>query len=238
MSYSKTFKEYFTSLNITIPQVPNKYKIDELNNQLIPRELNTPDSFEKYVENELVFWNENFTGLKGQQPFSSFITNLDKAKKLFDSIKNEDNFETSNADAIRKCFLINGDALNIASDTILAQILLRYNDRSHTFFTGFFAGIEKRKFNQSIYNMNIDYLLGLFTAYEYVQTIRNIDKALPNAISEIEDMKTDFSNRYNVYLKQFDELFESKILDIKQYQNDMVEKGTERAGEGSLKHYL
>ena len=247
MDYTKEFKSMFAEINLSIPQLPAKYIIPGIKKPLKPLVFKLPDSFWEYTEIEFDFWNENFADLKGQQPFSAFVSNLANARKSFDAAYIASNdFSNSNEqkqqqarnlckqklDETKNFLTKNDDAQNIYSKTILAKELTKNKEKTINFFSGFFYGIEQGSNNdRAINNTSRDFIFGLCTAHGYIQTILDIDKKLPDAIADIENMKADFHNRSNEYLDEYDSLLETKVNDFQKLEHTITEDEKKRAIE-------
>jgi|GEM_PF-1667803 len=244
MNFTKEFKALFEELNLSISQIPEKYLILGLKKPLEPLVFKSPDSFFSYIEVELAFWQENFSNLERNLPFSGFIHNMRSAKDNFeiahsavDNLNNKNEFGQQQAvelcklhlNKMKNCLVNVNDAKNIYSETVLAKKFLENKDETHEFFSGFCFGIEHVNSNRIPNVTTRGFMFGLFAAYEYIQAIQGINRKLPDVFSDIEDMKTNYQNRSNESLDEYDKLLEAKKHDFHQIELTIEEKNTERS---------
>ena len=114
---------------------------------------------------------------------------------------------------IPRHFLTYIDALknNLASvpnsKTILVKELIKHRDKSDSFFRGFIYSLDPKSSSSSFTS---DFLLGVFTGFQYREMIRKIDELIPDQLSSFEESKLSMHNLTEEYIKKYNEYHDWK----------------------------
>ena len=93
------------------------------------------------------------------------------------------------------------------SKTILVKELIKHKDKSDNFINGFIYSLDSKSSSSSFTS---DFLLGVFTGFQYREMIRKIDELIPDQLSSFEESKLSMHNLTEEYIKKYNELLKDK----------------------------
>ena len=199
MEFRDDHREYILSNKVVLKVIPGNYVVPDLKNVQLDLIFETPELLYSYISEEKAFWEE----------YKNHIF----MKKYYDAYINAEQNLINFQNTIPRHFLTYIDALknNLASvpnsKTILVKELIKHRDKSDSFFRGFIYSLDPKSSSSSFTS---DYLLGVFTGFQYREMIRKIDELIPDQLSSFEESKLYMHNLTEEYITKYNELLKDK----------------------------
>ena len=201
MEFRDDHREYIRNNKVVLKMIPTNYVIPELKNVQSDLIFETPESLYSYISEEKSFW-EQYVEIKF---FKQYYNAYNDAGINLLNFKNASiHYFSSYITALKN------NIANIPnSKTILVKELIKHKDKSDSFFKGFIYSLNPVSSNSSS-SFTSDYLLGVFTGFQYREMIRKIDELIPDQISSFEESKLYMHNLTEEYIKKYNELLQDK----------------------------
>lgn len=213
MIFIEDFILKFSKLNFSIPFVPKIFKVKELKRNVKDVTFSHPKDYLAFLEKEKEkeFWKQHESNqffkryadlysnainyLKNaNESSSSYLTYLNNSKQQIELIPN--------------------------SQSLLTKELLRHKVYPQSFYEGFIDGIKNIETSYS--NSSKFYHLGLFKAFQYIDTIKKLDDILPEQMECFENTQLSFINTADEYIKKYNDLFNQKENEFKEMDSEIT----------------
>ena len=201
MEFRDDHREYISNNKVVLKTIPSNYVVPDLKNVQLDLIFETPESLYNYIIEEKAFWEQYKEKSKFNQYYNAYIDAENNLKNL----RNESRtyYFQSHITSLK-----NNLASVPSSKTILVKELIKHKDKSDSFFRGFIYSLDSKSSSSSSFTS--DYLLGVFTGFQYREMIRKIDELIPDQISSFEESKLYMHNLTEEYIKKYNELLQDK----------------------------
>lgn len=202
MEFRDDHRTYILNNKVVLKMIPSNYVIPDLKNVQSDIVFETPESLYNYIVEEKAFWEQHKEKSKFNQYYNAYINAENDLR----------NFKNTN---VLRNFLsyINSLKNNLAnvpnSKTILVKELIKHKDKSDNFINGFIYSLDPKS-SISSSSFTSDYLLGVFTGFQYREMIRKIDELIPDQFSSFEESKLSMHNLTEEYISKYNELLQDK----------------------------
>ena len=202
MEFKDYHKKYILNNKVVLKMIPINYVIPDLKNIQSDLIFETPESLYSYIIEEKSFWEQYKEINFFKQYYNAYIN----AENYLNNFKNESSeyYFQSNITGLK-----NKLASVPNSKTILVKEFIKHKDKSESFFRGYIYSLDPKSSNSSS-SFSSDYLLGVFTGFQYREMIRKIDELIPDQISSFEESKLSMHNLTEEYISKYNELLQDK----------------------------
>ena len=200
MEFRDDHREFILNNKVVLKMIPNNYVVPDLKNVQSDIVFETPESLYNYIVEEKAFWEEYKNHIFLKKYYDAYI-NAEQNLKNFKNISGLQYFQSYITG-------LKNNLVNVPnSKTILVKELIKHKDKSDGFFRGFIYSLDPKSSSSSFTS---DFLLGVFTGFQYREMIRKIDELIPDQLSSFEESKLSMHNLTEEYIKKYNELLKDK----------------------------
>ena len=215
MEFRDDHRTYILNNKVVLKMIPNNYVVPDLKNVQSDIVFETPESLYNYIVEEKAFWEEYRNHIFLKKYYDAYI-NAEQNLKNFKNVSGLHYFQSYITG-------LKNNLVNVpSSKTILVKELIKHKDKSDGFFRGFIYSLDPKSSSSSFTS---DFLLGVFTGFQYREMIRKIDELIPDQLSSFEESKLRMRTLTDEFIKRYNELFDSnteKFSKLDKDYNDTV----------------